>query len=82
MANPPPSGTPSNPEEPAEAPAAEAPASATADATTLACHGPEEALQPEVRAALDQRYPEDRATGYAAGDLRGAFWAEVPLAGG
>ncbi len=39
------------------------------------CHGAE--LAPEVRKALDERYPGDRATGYAVGDLRGVLWAEV-----
>lgn len=38
----------------------------------LPCHG--EALAPEVAAAIAARYPQDRATGFAAGDLRGAFY--------
>jgi hypothetical protein len=42
------------------------------------CHGPAGALSSEVRAALRQRYPEDRATGFGEGDLRGWIWAEVP----
>lgn len=37
----------------------------------LACHG--SALPDEVSARLDQLYPQDRARGYQAGDLRGAF---------
>lgn len=37
----------------------------------LACHGA--ALAPEVAAALQARYPQDAATGFAAGELRGAF---------
>ncbi len=41
------------------------------------CHGPAEALAPELRARLDQLYPADRATGFAEGDLRGVFWAEL-----
>ncbi len=45
----------------------------------LACHGPEEGIAPDVRALLDERYPGDRARGYALGDLRGAIWAEVDL---
>lgn len=44
----------------------------------LACHGSE--LAPEVAAAIDARYPEDRARGYAAGDLRGTFWIRLPPA--
>jgi hypothetical protein len=45
----------------------------------LACHGVEDALQAAVRAALAEGYPEDQATGFADGDLRGWFWVEVPL---
>lgn len=40
-------------------------------APCLACHGA--ALAPEVAAALQVRYPQDEATGFAAGELRGAF---------
>lgn len=49
-------------------------------APCVACHGPVETLAPEIVALLGQRYPEDRAVGYGAGDLRGAVWAEVPVA--
>jgi hypothetical protein len=42
------------------------------------CHGAPESLAPEVATALKEKYPEDKATGYAAGDLRGWFWVEVP----
>lgn len=38
----------------------------------LTCHG--ETLAPEVAAAIEARYPDDAATGFAAGDLRGAFY--------
>ena len=41
------------------------------------CHGPRDALGPEVRAVLDERYPEDQATGYAAGDFRGLIRVTV-----
>ncbi|MEZ5528915.1 MAG: DUF3365 domain-containing protein [Porticoccaceae bacterium] len=37
----------------------------------LTCHG--ETLDPQVRAALQQRYPDDQATGYREGQIRGAF---------
>ncbi len=37
----------------------------------LACHGSN--LAPAVQNALDEHYPEDQATGFALGDLRGAF---------
>lgn len=45
----------------------------------LRCHGPAEALEPEVRARLAELYPDDEATGYAAGDLRGAVSVRVDL---
>jgi hypothetical protein len=37
----------------------------------LSCHGSE--LTPEVKRELDRLYPDDRARGLSAGDLRGAF---------
>ncbi len=43
------------------------------------CHGRPEDLEPEVRSALARLYPADQATGYAPGELRGAFSARVPL---
>ena len=45
----------------------------------LACHGAPEQIPAEVAAILAERYPDDQATGYAVGDLRGALWAEVRL---
>jgi hypothetical protein len=47
-------------------------------AACLKCHGPAEGFSPGVRAAISQAYPQDRATGFAEGELRGFFWAEVP----
>jgi hypothetical protein len=38
------------------------------------CHG---APDSTVAAALAQRYPQDKATGYKPGDFRGLFWALV-----
>ncbi len=37
----------------------------------LTCHGTK--LSDEAKAALAQYYPEDQATGYALGEIRGAF---------
>ncbi len=48
------------------------------EAKCLACHGAPEAIAPDVKAMIAARYPADTATGYAAGDLRGALWAEAP----
>ncbi len=45
----------------------------------LSCHGDPATFTPEVRAVLKRRYPEDHATGYAVGDLRGAVSVRVPL---
>ena len=42
------------------------------------CHGTEAQLAPEVREVIRQAYPEDQGVGFAEGDLRGVFWAEVP----
>jgi len=47
------------------------------EAPCLSCHGEPASISPEVAAVLHERYPDDRATGYALGDLRGALWAEV-----
>ena len=41
----------------------------------VTCHGAH--LAPDVQAKLEELYPNDRATGYAAGDFRGIFWAEL-----
>lgn len=43
----------------------------TAGNPCLACHGAE--LKPEVAAKIKDLYPADQATGFAAGDMRGAF---------
>ncbi|MBN2430109.1 MAG: DUF3365 domain-containing protein [Acidobacteria bacterium] len=37
----------------------------------LQCHGTN--VPPELAAILKEKYPQDKATGFAAGDLRGAF---------
>ena len=45
----------------------------------LTCHGPAAELDEAVKARLDSLYPEDRATGYVDGDLRGAVSVVVNL---
>lgn len=47
------------------------------EAPCLHCHG--ESVAPAVSALLAEHYPNDSATGYRLGDLRGALWAEVEL---
>ena len=42
----------------------------------VTCHGA--TLTPELAAAVAERYPADEATGYAVGDLRGAFLIDWP----
>lgn len=42
------------------------------------CHGSE--VAEPVAAKLKERYPDDQATGFQPGQLRGVFWAEVSLA--
>ena len=49
----------------------------TAEACTR-CHGPAEDVRRNIGTALAAAYPQDRATGFAPGDLRGWMWAEVP----
>jgi hypothetical protein len=43
----------------------------------LACHG--DSVSAEVKAKLAELYAEDKATGYKAGDIRGAFTLSKPL---
>lgn len=42
----------------------------------VTCHGAE--LAPDLQAKVNELYPDDQATGYVPGDLRGVFWAELP----
>jgi hypothetical protein len=48
----------------------------------LACHGEADAIDPEVRRILAERYPDDQATGYSVGDLRGAVSVRVRVNSG
>jgi len=41
-----------------------------------ACHG--SAIGPEVRARISELYPHDEATGFAPGEMRGAFSVVIP----
>ena len=45
------------------------------DAMCTTCHG--KAIAAPIAGKLAERYPFDQATGYAEGDLRGAFWVEL-----
>ena len=43
------------------------------------CHGSTEAIPQDVRDRLQAEYPMDQATGYSAGELRGAIVVKRPL---
>lgn len=45
-------------------------------AQCLMCHGPKDQLVPEVAQQLAKLYPQDQATGFTEGELRGWFWVE------
>lgn len=47
-------------------------------ALCLQCHGGAE-IKPETRQAINELYPDDEATGYSVGDLRGAFVSKRSL---
>jgi hypothetical protein len=43
----------------------------------LTCHGPAPGIPASVKAVLARRYPNDQATGYNVGDLRGAVSVQL-----
>ncbi len=45
----------------------------------LQCHGGPADIPPDVAAAIAEKYPEDKAAGYAEGDIRGAIWGSIPV---
>lgn len=47
-------------------------------ATCTLCHGSDQQIMPDVKAAIVSSYPKDSATGFSEGDIRGYFWIEVP----
>ena len=44
----------------------------------MRCHGPADVVRRSLGDALAKVYPQDRATGFSPGDLRGWMWAEIP----
>ena len=46
----------------------------------VTCHGSPAQIPTEVQAVLQERYPEDVATGFAIGELRGAISVRIPFA--
>lgn len=47
-------------------------------AMCLTCHGNAQQIPADVKAIIAKLYPEDAATGYRNGDLRGAFSVAIP----
>ena len=45
----------------------------------VACHGPADELVADVKTEIARRYPQDHATDYKDGDLRGAFSVRVRM---
>jgi len=41
------------------------------------CHGAVEGIDQDVRREIERSYPNDQATGFSPGDLRGFLWVEV-----
>lgn len=48
----------------------------------ITCHGPKGNIPQEVKTILADRYPDDRATGFLVGDVRGAITVKIPIAEG
>ncbi len=44
----------------------------------LTCHGPADKIAPGLKQKLAEQYPHDKATGYAVGQVRGAFSIKQP----
>ena len=50
-----------------------------ASAMCLTCHGEKAKIPPAVQAVVAREYPDDRATGFSVGDVRGAVSVRIPL---
>jgi hypothetical protein len=50
-----------------------------ANAMCLTCHGEKAKIPPAVQAVLAREYPDDHATGFSVGDVRGAVSVRIPL---
>jgi len=48
-------------------------------AVCLQCHGANAQIKPSIQAMLKQHYPNDLATGYKEGDIRGAMVVKLKL---
>lgn len=45
----------------------------------MTCHGPKENIPSEVKVILAEKYPDDHATGFLVGDVRGAISVKILL---
>ncbi len=45
----------------------------------LQCHGTPDRISPEVKAVLQELYPNDRAVGYGSAEVRGAITIKKPM---
>ncbi len=45
----------------------------------LTCHGDPASFSPELTSVLAEKYPDDSAVGFEVGELRGVFWARLPM---
>jgi hypothetical protein len=45
----------------------------------ITCHGPSEKIPDPVKTILKEKYPDDKATGYQPGDVRGAISVKINL---
>ncbi len=45
----------------------------------MTCHGPKENIPSEVKLILAEKYPDDHATGFLVGDVRGAISVKILL---
>jgi hypothetical protein len=50
-----------------------------ANSMCLTCHGDSTIIPRDVGTALAEHYPDDRGTGFAVGDVRGAITIRIPL---
>jgi hypothetical protein len=50
-----------------------------ANAMCLTCHGEKAKIPAAVQAVVAREYPDDRATGFSVGDVRGAVSVRIPL---
>lgn len=48
------------------------------DGACMTCHGPAESIPASVATEIERLYPDDKATGFSLGDLRGAFVVAGP----